>query len=177
RRDADERRADTEQRTHARRVSRHVESPAPVDEAGEQDQRDRRFLEVEPLGEVSGGGGDDDRNRELPGTPAALCERAREPDQPDPEGDGEYARGLRPAGRKDALDELDAVGHLRRERGDDSDRADSRRAPGKQLLRAGEPRHHAAGYNPGMKELGEPLLDRDPDGAVRIPLPRWVTLL
>ena len=28
-----------------------------------------------------------------------------------------------------------------------------------------------------MKDLGEPLVEQDPEAAVRIPLPRWVTLL
>src|SRR5690348_3144370 len=33
------------------------------------------------------------------------------------------------------------------------------------------------GYNLNMKELGEPLVEQEPPATVRIPLPRWVTLL
>lgn len=33
------------------------------------------------------------------------------------------------------------------------------------------------GYNLNMKELGEPLVEQEPPPTVRIPLPRWVTLL
>ena len=44
----------------------HVEAAPVADERHEQRQRDRRLLEVEPLREVRCGGGDDDRDRELP---------------------------------------------------------------------------------------------------------------
>ena len=32
-------------------------------------------------------------------------------------------------------------------------------------------------YNVPMRDLGEPLVDRESDGVARIPLPRWLTLL
>ena len=83
-----------------------------------------------------------------------LRERAREPDQADPEGDREHARGLRPPRRQNALDDLDAVRHLRRQRRDDADHADDRGSPGEEPLRAGRAQHHAPGYNVSMRELG-----------------------
>jgi len=48
----------------------------PADQRSQQEQRDRRLLEVETLRQVRGGRGDDDRDRELPGAPPALRERA-----------------------------------------------------------------------------------------------------
>ena len=50
--DPDERRAETEQRPDARGVAGHVEAAPPADERDEQEQRDRRLLDVESLREV-----------------------------------------------------------------------------------------------------------------------------
>ena len=47
-----------------------------AEQRDEQEQRDRRLLEVETLREVRGRGGDDDRDRELPGAAPATRERA-----------------------------------------------------------------------------------------------------
>ena len=128
---------------------------APADQGDEQEQRDRRLLEVEALREVRRGRRDDDDDCELPGAPAALRERAREPDQPERAGDREDARGLRPARRQHAAHELDAVRHLRRQRRDDPDHADPRRPPTRAASRRSGLRSVTRpGYN-------VPVTDRD----------------
>ena len=67
--DPHERCAETEQRLNARRVAGNVEAAPPANERHEQEQRDRRLLEVEALGEVRDGGRDDDRDGKLPRAP------------------------------------------------------------------------------------------------------------
>ena len=134
RRDRREGGTEAEQRPDARRVAGDVEAAPPADERDEQEQRDRRLLEVEALREMRDGGGDDDRDRELPGAPPAPRERAREPDQADPEGDREDSRRLGPARRQDALHDVEAVRHLRRQRRDEPDHADERGRPGEKPL-------------------------------------------
>ena len=67
-------RAEAQQRPDARGVAGHVEAAPPADERGEQEQRDRRLLDVEALREMRDGGGDDDRDRELPSAPPAPRE-------------------------------------------------------------------------------------------------------
>ncbi len=142
--DACERGAETEQRPDARRVTRHVEASPVTHERDEQEQRDRRLLEVEALRQMRDGRGHDDRDRELPGAPPALGERPREPDQADREGDRENARRLRPAGRQDAAGDPEPVGHLRRQRRDDPDHADGGCGPGEKPFGAGRAQDHAA---------------------------------
>ena len=136
----------------------------------EQKQRDRRLLEVEALGEVRGGGGDDNGDRKLPGAQPAPGERAREPDRADPEGKREHPRGLRPAWRQNALDELEATRHLRRQRRGDPDHADDRGTPGEEPLRTGQAGNHVTRVQKVHEGIARAL-------GVRIPLPRWVTLL
>ena len=128
--------AEPEERADAGRVARDVEAPPEAHERREQKQRDRRLLEVEPLCEVGGGGGDDDRDCKLPGAPPALRKRARKPDQADPEDDGQNARRLGPVRRQDASDDLDPVGHLRRQRRHEPDHADECGPQGEEPLGA-----------------------------------------
>jgi hypothetical protein len=101
-----------------------------VDERSEQEQGDRRLLDVEALREVRDRGSNDDTERELPRAPSPLGERARQPDQAEPACDGQDAGGFRPARREDSLDDLDSIGHLRRQRRDEPDHADEGGSPG-----------------------------------------------
>ena len=137
--DARQGRPETEQRPDARRVAGHVKAAPPKNEGDEQEQRDRRLLEVEAFREVRGGGGDDDRDRELPGAPPAPRKRAREPDQAEPEGDREDSRRLGPSRWQGALDDLDPVRHLRRQRRDDPENPDAGGAPREEPLGTGQP--------------------------------------
>ena len=93
-----ERGAEPQQRPDARRVAGNLEAAAPANERREQEERDRRLLEVQALREVRCGGSDDDRDGELPGAPPPFGERAGEPDQADAEGDGQRPAPL-PADR------------------------------------------------------------------------------
>ena len=177
RRNADEGRAEAEERPDARRVAGHVEAAPPPNERDEQEQRDRRLLEVETLREVRGGRGDDDRHRELPGTPPAPRERAREPDQADPEGDGEDARGLRPPGGRTPPTIWRRSRHLRRQRRDDADHAHDRGAPGQKPLGTRATQRHAARVQRAHEGTGRAFIEEELEGTVRIRPARWVTLL
>ena len=101
-----------------------------------------------------------------------LRERAREPDQADPEGDREHPRGLRPPRRQHALNEVDAVRHLRRQRRDDPDHADDRGAPGEEPLRTGQAEHHVARVQQVHEGIARAPRRPDPAAALGDPAAR-----
>ena len=89
-------------------------------------------------------GSDDDCDRELPGASPASRERAREPDQADAEGDREDSRRLRPSRRQDALHDVDAARHLRRQCRGEPDHTNQGGGPGEEPLCAGRTQDHGA---------------------------------
>ncbi len=74
--------------------------------------------------------GDHEHNRELPGAPFATRKPARDPEQGEPEGEGERARCLRPAGREHRLDDPASRRDLRQERREHAHEADERGCKG-----------------------------------------------
>ena len=74
RRDPREGCSEAEQRPDARGVTGHIETAPPAKERDEQQQGERRLLEVEALRQMRDGGRDDDRDRELPGATSASLE-------------------------------------------------------------------------------------------------------
>src|SRR5262249_19703614 len=173
---------DHDQRAHTLRVARHVEARAPPEQRRQQDQRCRGFLDVEALCEVRDRRAEHDDRAELPGAPASARERAREPDQRDPEGQGDDPCRMRHARRQHAPHEVVPVRELRRQRRDDSDKPDDRSGGCEHRLRPKRLTVHAPGrvtrppggclpwngYNGAVQEA---------PATTRVPLPRWVTPL
>ena len=114
------------------------EAATPANQGKEQQQRDRRLLEVEAFRKMRHGRRDDHHDRELPRAPLPLGQRARQPDQAEREGDGEDAGRLGPPGRQEAAGDPHTVRHLRRQRRDEADQADERGSQRQQLLRPGQ---------------------------------------
>ena len=98
---------------------------------------ERRLLDVEPLREMQDGRRADDHCRKPPRTALAAREAAREPDQPEPEREHERPRRAGDARRQNPVDEVQATGHLGRQRGRDRERAREGGTPGKQEGRRG----------------------------------------
>ena len=119
----DEREHHLHERTDRRRVARRDELPARTEQRDQQPQVHRRLLEVEALRQMGGGRRRDHDDREHPGAALAPREAAREPDRPHPERQHERPRRGVNAGRQHALHELDPIGHLRGQRGDDRQEA------------------------------------------------------
>ena len=104
---------DGEQRPRRARIAGDVEAPPVPHECREERERDdRRLLEVEALREMRDGGCDHDHDAELPRAAAAMGERAREPDERDPERERADARSGDAPRREHAADDLEAVAHL-----------------------------------------------------------------
>ena len=109
--------------TNSRRARRSATSRTSVH---------RRLLDVEALREVRDRGRDHQHDRELPGAALAPREPARRA-RPEPSPNASTSvRARRDARRQDAADEVDAVGHLRRQRRDDRDQAGDGWRPGEQ---------------------------------------------
>jgi hypothetical protein len=113
-----ERRQD--QGPYEKRVAGHVEALAEPIQRRKHEQAQRSFLDVEAFREMRDRQPDDEPNRELPRATAPARQRAREPDERQPEGERQDARGARKTWGQHAAHEVRAVGELGCERRGDA---------------------------------------------------------
>ena len=129
--------------SHEERIAGNVEAFAEAEERREHDQGQQGLLEVEALHEMGNGQSDDEDDRKLPGPATPARERARKPDQRQPECQRGDASGSRNAGRQHAAHEIRAVGELRSESGDDAGDSHRRGGPTEHELPAKSAKPHA----------------------------------
>jgi len=132
-----------DERTCRQRIAGHVEPlPEPI-ERRQHEQPERGFLEVETLGEMRHGQTDDEDDAELPRTPPPPGERARQPDERQPERQRGDASRSGDAGREHPAHEVRTVGELRSESGDNARDTDRRSGPTEHELPAKSAKPHA----------------------------------
>src|SRR5262249_29910846 len=112
----DERSSSRHERAERLWIPRYVEAAAVTHERDQERESEGRLFHVQSFRHMRKRDPDDQEEREVPGTTAAACERARQPDEAEPERKREDTGGSGHSRWKDAPDEVGAVRVLGRQR-------------------------------------------------------------